>query len=68
LPIHIDEEGNVIPEEITPENPGMYLKYTVPYPDTGDTMYYWFTTEQINSIAQQYINYTQQMKHKIYPK
>ena len=66
--IHIDEDGNVIPEQITPENPGLYKKYNVPYPDSGDVVTYYFTDEQIISIVTQYGNYQAALKNKLYPK
>ena len=68
MPIHIDEEGNVIPEEITPQNPGPYLKYAVSYPDTVDVIYYYFTDAQIMSIVMQYDDYQKMKKTKLYPK
>ena len=68
MPIHIDEEGNVIPEEITPENPGMYLKYQVSYPETAEVIPYYFTDAQISSLVAQYQNYQMTKKAKLYPK
>ena len=63
----IDDEGNVIPEPVGPDDPGLRKRYVVGDPVSGIEQEYWFTDQDVASIMTQFQNYQMQKKEAFYP-
>ena len=66
--MEIDDQGNLIPEPVSPEDPGLRKRYVIGDPVSGIETEYWFSDQDVMAIVTQYGNYKTQEKQAFYPK